>query len=148
MISSGLTLICAFHPWTLAPMVLVLVAILFFERPRLLTASVLLIVNLIVAVGAPYLWENKLHEYQKSRILTFLNPDMDKLGAGYQVIQSKVAIGSGGLKGKGFLEGTQTKLAFLPEQHTDFIFSVIGEEFGFVGAILVMTLFMLSLIHI
>jgi len=142
MISPGLTLICAFHPWTLAPIVLILVAIVFFERPRLLTASILFLVNLTVAVGAPYLWENKLHDYQKRRIMTFLNPDMDKLGAGYQVIQSKVAIGSGGLKGKGFLEGTQTKLAFLPEQHTDFIFSVIGEEFGFVGALVVITLFM------
>ena len=142
IISPGLTLICAFHPWTLAPMVLVLVAILFFERPRLLTAGILLLVNLTVAVGAPYLWENKLHDYQKRRILTFLNPDMDKLGAGYQVIQSKVAIGSGGLKGKGFLEGTQTKLAFLPEQHTDFIFSVIGEEFGFIGALCILVLFM------
>jgi rod shape determining protein RodA len=142
IISPVLTLICAFHPWTLAPMVLVLVAFLFFERPRLLTASVLLLVNLTVAVGAPYLWENKLHDYQKRRILTFLNPDTDKLGAGYQVIQSKVAIGSGGLSGKGFLEGTQTKLAFLPEQHTDFIFSVIGEEFGFIGALCVLVLFM------
>jgi len=142
MISPGLTLICAFHPWTLAPMVLILVAIVFFERPKLLTTSILFLVNLTVAVGAPYLWENKLHAYQKRRILTFLNPDMDKLGAGYQVIQSKVAIGSGGLKGKGFLEGTQTKLAFLPEQHTDFIFSVVGEEFGFVGALLVLALFM------
>lgn len=142
IISPGLTLICAFHPWTLTPMVLVLVAIIFFERPRLFTASILLLVNLTVAVGAPYLWENKLHDYQKRRILTFLNPDMDKLGAGYQVIQSKVAIGSGGLKGKGFLEGTQTKLAFLPEQHTDFIFSVVGEEFGFIGALCILALFM------
>lgn len=143
MVSPGLTLVCAFHHWTLAPMVLVLVGILFFNRPRLITTTVLLLVNLTVAVGAPYLWEHKLHDYQKRRITTFLNPDQDKLGAGYQVIQSKVAIGSGGMKGKGFLQGTQTKLSFLPEQHTDFIFSVVGEEFGFVGALVILTLFAL-----
>ncbi|MDA0710462.1 MAG: rod shape-determining protein RodA [bacterium] len=142
MVSPGLTLVCAFHPWTLAPMVLLLVGLLFFHRPRLLTTATLLLINLTVAVGAPYLWEHKLHDYQKRRILTFLNPDMDRLGAGYQVIQSKVAIGSGGLSGKGFLEGTQTKLAFLPEQHTDFIFSVVGEEFGFAGAMVILGLFL------
>ncbi len=144
-LSPVLTLVCAFHPWTLAPLLLVLIGSLFFEHPRLFTASVLLLVNLAVAICAPYVWENKLHNYQKRRILTFLNPDMDKLGAGYQVIQSKIAIGSGGLKGKGFLEGTQTKLAFLPEQHTDFIFAVVCEEFGFIGAFFVLALFMFIL---
>ena len=116
--------------------------IIFIVRPRLSLIVTLVTVNLTVAVGAPYIWDHKLHEYQKRRILTFLNPDMDKLGAGYQVIQSRVAIGSGGLSGKGYLEGTQTKLAFLPEQHTDFIFSVLGEEFGFLGAIAVLALFL------
>ena len=145
LISPALTLICAFHPWMLVAMVLLLIGSLFLERPRLFTASILLLVNLAVAVIAPYMWENKLHDYQKRRILTFLDPNMDKLGAGYQVIQSKIAIGSGGLKGKGFLEGTQTKLAFLPEQHTDFIFSVICEEFGFLGAVLVLALFVFIL---
>ncbi|MCZ6634978.1 MAG: rod shape-determining protein RodA [bacterium] len=142
MISPGLTLVCAFHPWTLYPMVIVLVGLLFYNRLKIFTTATLLLINLTVAVGAPYLWNNKLHDYQRRRILTFLNPDMDKLGAGYQVIQSKVAIGSGGLKGKGFLQGTQTKLAFLPEQHTDFIFSVVGEEFGFFGAVTVLALFL------
>ena len=145
LISPALTLICAFHPWMLVAMVLLLIGSLFLERPRLFTASILLLVNLAVAVIAPYMWENKLHDYQKRRILTFLDPNMDKLGAGYQVIQSKIAIGSGGLKGKGFLEGTQTKLAFLPEQHTDFIFSVICEEFGFIGAFFVLALFIFIL---
>ena len=145
LLSPALTLICAFHPWMLVAMVLLLIGSLFLERPRLFTASILLLVNLAVAVIAPYMWENKLHDYQKRRILTFLDPNMDKLGAGYQVIQSKIAIGSGGLKGKGFLEGTQTKLAFLPEQHTDFIFSVICEEFGFLGAVLVLALFVFIL---
>ena len=145
LLSPALTLICAFHPWMLAAILVILIGILFYERPRLFTASILLLVNLAVAVIAPYMWENKLHDYQKRRILTFLDPNMDKLGAGYQVIQSKIAIGSGGLKGKGFLEGTQTKLAFLPEQHTDFIFSVICEEFGFLGAVLVLALFVFIL---
>ncbi len=145
LISPALTLICAFHPWMLVAMVLLLIGILFYERPRLFTASILLLINLTVAIAAPYVWENKLHDYQKRRILTFLDPDMDKLGAGYQVIQSKIAIGSGGLTGKGFLEGTQTKLAFLPEQHTDFIFSVICEEFGLIGAFFVLVLFIFIL---
>ncbi len=145
LVSPALTLICAFHPWMLVAMVLLLIGILLYERPRLFTTSILLLVNLTVAIAAPYVWENKLHDYQKRRILTFLDPDMDKLGAGYQVIQSKIAIGSGGLKGKGFLEGTQTKLAFLPEQHTDFIFSVICEEFGFLGAFFILALFVFIL---
>ena len=145
LVSPALTLICAFHPWMLVAMVLLLIGILFFERPRLVTAGILLLANLAVAVIAPFVWENKLHDYQKRRILTFLDPDMDKLGAGYQVIQSKIAIGSGGLTGKGFLEGTQTKLAFLPEQHTDFIFAVICEEFGFLGAFFVLALFIFIL---
>ena len=145
LISPALTLICAFHPWMLVSVMLLLIVILFIERPRLFAASILLLVNLAVAIAAPYAWEHKLHDYQKRRILTFLDPDMDKLGAGYQVIQSKIAIGSGGLTGKGFLEGTQTKLAFLPEQHTDFIFSVICEEFGFIGAFFVLALFLFIL---
>lgn len=145
LVSPALTLICAFHPWMLAAIVIILIGLLFYERPRLFTASILLLVNLTVAIAAPYVWENKLHYYQKRRILTFLDPDMDKLGAGYQVIQSKIAIGSGGLTGKGFLEGTQTKLAFLPEQHTDFIFSVICEEFGFLGAFFILALFIFIL---
>jgi rod shape determining protein RodA len=118
------------------------VGAIFLHRPRLAIIVTILSVNLSVAVGAPYLWDNKIHDYQKRRIMTFLNPDIDKLGAGYQVIQSRVAIGSGGATGKGYLEGTQTKLAFLPEQHTDFIFSVVGEEFGFVGAIGVLALYL------
>ena len=75
-----------------------------------------------------------LKPYQKSRILTFLNPDRDPLGAGYQIIQSKIAIGSGGLFGKGFLNGSQSYLDYLPEKHTDFIFTLFSEEFGFFGS--------------
>ncbi|AWL11447.1 Rod shape-determining protein RodA [Saliniradius amylolyticus] len=81
----------------------------------------------------PVLWFFLMHEYQKQRVLTFLNPESDPLGAGYHIIQSKIAIGSGGWSGKGWLEGTQSQLEFLPERHTDFIFAVFSEEFGFLG---------------
>jgi len=84
-----------------------------------------------------------LHNYQKQRILTFLNPERDPLGAGYHIIQSKIAIGSGMLTGKGFLKGTQNALSFLPEQHTDFIFSVLSEEWGLFGSMTVVVLFLL-----
>ena len=82
-----------------------------------------------------------LKPYQKMRILTFINPDRDPLGAGYQIIQSKIAVGSGGLTGKGFLKGTQGYLDFLPEKHTDFIFTLFSEEFGFVGSVLLLILY-------
>jgi rod shape determining protein RodA len=84
-----------------------------------------------------------LKEYQRTRLLVFINPNLDPLGAGYTIIQSKIAVGSGGLFGKGFMGGTQNQLNFLPERHTDFIFGVIGEEGGFVASILVVTLFWL-----
>ena len=84
-----------------------------------------------------------LKPYQKSRILTFFNPDRDPLGAGYQIIQSKIAIGSGGFFGKGYLKGTQSYLEFLPEKHTDFIFTLFSEEFGFLGSIILMLLYIL-----
>ena len=89
-----------------------------------------------------------LKPYQKSRILTFLNPERDPLGAGYQIIQSKIAIGSGGMYGKGFLKGTQSYLEFLPEKHTDFIFTLFSEEFGFFGSILLIFLYALLIYRI
>ncbi len=92
---------------------------------------ILLFAGLAVAV-APLLWFN-MHEYQKQRVLTFLNPESDPLGSGYHIIQSKIAIGSGGVFGKGWLNGTQAQLEFLPERATDFIFAVFGEEFGLLG---------------
>ena len=89
-----------------------------------------------------------LKPYQKMRILTFLDPDRDPLGAGYQIIQSKIAIGSGGLNGKGFLKGTQSYLEFLPEKHTDFIFTLFSEEFGFVGSICLLLIYSIIIIRI
>ena len=82
-----------------------------------------------------------MKDYQKKRVITFLNPEKDPFGAGYHVIQSKIAIGSGGLTGKGFLHGTQSHLNFLPERHTDFIFSLINEEFGLMGGAIIILLF-------
>ena len=89
-----------------------------------------------------------LKPYQKLRILTFLDPDRDPLGAGYQIIQSKIAIGSGGLDGKGFLKGTQSYLDFLPEKHTDFIFTLFSEEFGFVGSVCLLILYSIIIFRI
>jgi rod shape determining protein RodA len=94
------------------------------------------------ALAVPLVWL-ALKGYQKQRILTFLDPDRDPLGAGYHIIQSKIAIGSGMLTGKGFLKGTQNALDFLPEQHTDFIFSVLAEEWGLLGAMGVLVAFLL-----
>lgn len=96
---------------------------------------------ILTAAGLPIFW-HFLHHYQKERILTFINPERHPLGAGYHIIQSKIAIGSGGLIGKGWLNGTQSHLQFLPEHSTDFIFAVFGEEFGFIGSILLIALFL------
>ncbi|MBF0252264.1 MAG: rod shape-determining protein RodA [Candidatus Omnitrophica bacterium] len=93
-------------------------------------------------LSVPILW-NLLKDYQKSRLLVFINPNIDPLGAGYTIIQSRIAIGSGGIFGKGWLNGTQSQLKFLPERHTDFIFSVIGEEWGFMGGVVLLGLFSL-----
>ncbi|MDX1454911.1 MAG: rod shape-determining protein RodA [Gammaproteobacteria bacterium] len=96
----------------------------------------------LLAVMAPLAWKFVLHDYQKRRVLTFLNPESDPLNSGYHIIQSKIAIGSGGLFGKGWLNGTQSQLEFLPERHTDFIFAVIGEEFGLLGGIAVLLIYL------
>lgn len=90
-------------------------------------------------ISLPIVW-NLLHSYQQNRVLTFLNPERDPLGAGYHIIQAKIALGSGGVFGKGFLKGTQSHLNFLPEKHTDFIFTMLSEEFGMIGAVFVVLL--------
>ncbi len=92
--------------------------------------------------SAPIYWFLFMPDYQKRRVFTFLDPERDPLGDGYHIIQSQIAIGSGGLRGKGWLEGTQSQLEFLPERHTDFIFSVLGEEFGFYGALLLISIYL------
>jgi rod shape determining protein RodA len=93
-------------------------------------------------ISLPVLWYFVMHDYQKRRILTLINPDSDPLGAGYHIIQSKIAIGSGGLFGKGWLNGSQGHLEFLPERSTDFIFAVIGEELGLMGALAILMIYL------
>jgi rod shape determining protein RodA len=98
---------------------------------------------LVAVFGSFPAWKFFLHDYQKQRILTLLNPESDKLGAGWNIIQSKTAIGSGGWEGKGWLEGTQSHLDFLPESHTDFIIAVLAEEFGLTGVLCLLGLYLL-----
>ena len=100
-----------------------------------------------IVATVPLVWQ-RLLDYQKERVLVFLNPERDPLGAGYHIIQSKIGIGSGGLFGKGFSEGTQSRLNFLPEKHTDFAFTIYAEEMGFVGSVLLLVLFTLLLVQL
>lgn len=136
LLSPGLALFIAIKPWMFSVYMLGLLAFLYFYRAYFWEAALVVIANLAAGTIGKPLW-NTLEEYQKNRLLVFLDPMIDPRGAGYNVIQSKVAIGSGGVYGKGFLDGTQKRLAFLPEQHTDFIFAVIGEEMGFLFGTLV-----------
>ncbi len=140
--------------YLIIPILMIAVPAFFiFHQPDLGTATILLLVGVsilfiagaktwkfvIVGLGAlvaiPFLWSFVLYDYQKQRVLTFLNPDNDPLGSGYNIIQSKIAIGSGGFIGKGFMNGTQGQLDFLPEKQTDFIFTMLSEELGFIGSI-------------
>ena len=100
----------------------------------------ILAMGALAAISMPFLWMN-MHAYQQHRVLTFFNPENDPLGQGWNIIQSKIAVGSGGLTGKGWTQGSQSHLEFLPEPHTDFIFSVLAEEFGFLGVLLVLVLY-------
>jgi rod shape determining protein RodA len=106
-----------------------------------------MLANVASGVAAPIIWEHGIKGYQRARFLTFLNPTQDPLHAGYNVNQSMTAIGSGGWFGQGFNEGTQKALSFIPEQHTDFIFSVLGEELGFLGVAVALGLFLLFLLR-
>ncbi len=159
--------------WVLIPVALIVApTILVLMQPNLGTSIMLLVVGaavmfaagvslwyfgavlamVIAAVAAVFLtrgtpWQ-LLHNYQYTRIDTFLNPSADPLGAGYNIIQAKIALGSGGWAGKGFMQGTQSRLNFLPEKHTDFIFTTLAEEFGFVGAFSLLVLYALILIFL
>jgi rod shape determining protein RodA len=134
------SLVTASHwiPWVIY--LVVLLVFLFLTRPGMTFSVLAMSANLAVGTVFPFMW-NRLADYQKMRLLAFLDPAQDPRGAGYQIIQSKIAIGSGGLWGKGLMEGSQARLDFLPERHTDFIFSVLGEEFGLWGTVLVLILF-------
>ena len=104
--------------------------------------------HLLIAKITPWFWENILKDYQKDRLIIFLNPSRDPLGGGYHMLQSKIGIGSGGLIGTGLMQGQLTKLKFIPEQHTDFIFSALGEEMGFVGTLIVVFLFFILIFRL
>ena len=146
--SPGLALVLSFDTRLWAAYVLLLFGGLYMYRFRLDLAESVTVFLANVAAGtiAQPLWSS-LAEYQRNRILVFIDPNVDPRGAGWQLIQSKVAVGSGGLLGKGFTLGTQKRLDFLPEQHTDFIFGVLGEEFGFVGTSLTLLLFAYVFFH-
>jgi rod shape determining protein RodA len=130
----------------LASFIIVLLIFVIQKRVWLTISSTIL--NLLIVAGVNVALNNVLQAYQKARIQAFINPQFDPKGWGWNVIQAKTAIGSGGLTGKGFMEGTQTQLRFLPEQWTDFIFCVIGEEFGFVGSVVIVLLFMTLIIRL
>jgi rod shape determining protein RodA len=132
-------------PWGI--FFVVLCGVLYVTRPRMLILVGVVAINLFTAGITTVAWNGVLQDYQKKRILSFINPQMDPAGAGYQVIQSRVAIGSGSVMGKGYLQGTQTRLSFLPEQHTDFIFSVLGEQFGLFGCTAILLLFLFLIIR-
>ncbi len=114
---------------------------LYVSRLFFADKIVLLLANIVAGRIGPLMWM-RLEDYQRHRILAFLNPEKYRFSTGYQLIQSKIAVGSGAALGKGFLQGTQKNFAFLPEQHTDFIFSVLAEEFGFLGCLLVLSLYL------
>lgn len=130
----------------LASLILVLVTLLLFRKDIFFSGSIFAL-NLAAGFFTDYLY-NALSPHQQKRIQSFIDPNTDPLGAGYNTIQAKVAIGSGGLFGKGFLHGNQTQLQYIPEQWTDFIYCVIGEEFGFIGSMIVLILFLFLFLRI
>lgn len=129
-----------------AIVVLVTIIIIFILKENRFLSALVFSSTVLIGVSVQFVF-GKLHPYQQKRILTFLNSDADPLGAGYNVIQSKIAIGSGGFFGKGYLQGSQTQLNFLPAQWTDFIYCVPSEEFGFVGAFVILTLLTIILVR-
>jgi rod shape determining protein RodA len=145
--SPVISLVLSFSTMLWGAWFFVLLALVLRYRPYLVEGISLLLINIVVGVFAPVVWE-RLAPYQRNRLLVFLDPSVDPRNAGYHVIQSKVAIGSGGLLGSGFLMGPQKRLAFLPEQHTDFIFAVVGEELGFIGVTIALALFLMLFLRI
>jgi rod shape determining protein RodA len=136
IIAPFISIITAFHSISFTIWAILFLIIIFLSKPKILLSVSIYFGNIFLGLLSPILW-NMLHPYQQKRILTVFNPELDPLGAAYQIIQSETAIGSGGLLGKGFGQGTQTQLKFLPVQESDFILSVIGEEFGFIIILLI-----------
>ncbi len=144
--SPGISLVLAFGPGVWLAWFILLLAIIAKARPTWIESTALVLANFAIGVVAPILWD-KLNPYQQRRLLVFLDPSADPRNSGYHLIQSQVAIGSGGFFGKGFTDGSQKRLAFLPEQETDFIFAIVGEEFGFLGVALALFLFCVLLLR-
>jgi rod shape determining protein RodA len=144
--SPGVSLILAFSTGLWGAWFLFILAIVWAVRPRAMEGVVLLLANVAMGVVAPILWD-KLKPYQQQRLLVFLDPQADPKASGYQLVQSQVAVGSGGWFGKGFTDGSQKRLAFLPAQHTDFIFPVLAEELGFVGVVAALALLCVLLLR-
>lgn len=142
IVSPVISIIASFHWIFIVIWTALLILALIWFRLSWVTITVSSILNLFITLIMPVFWSG-LKDYQQNRILTFIDPTRDPLGAGYQIIQAKIAIGSGGTIGKGWLEGTQKNMNFLPEHHTDFIYSIIGEEFGFLGSMVLLLLFFL-----
>jgi rod shape determining protein RodA len=140
--SPGVSLILAYSKGMWTAWFLVLIVLIWSYKPYLWEGVFTVCANVTMGILAPLAWDH-LKYYQQQRLLTFLDPSRDPRASGYHVIQSQVAIGSGGWFGKGFTMGTQKRLAFLPEQHTDFIFAVVGEELGFLGVTLALALFLI-----
>jgi rod shape determining protein RodA len=128
------------NAWPFGIFIVTILIVAYWRRSFLVESISLVVANLGIGVALPYLWQH-LKPYQQKRVTNFLAPDSDRLGSGWQVLQSKIAIGSGGFSGKGYLEGSQKALDYLPAKHTDFIFSVLGEELGFVGALAILFVF-------
>jgi rod shape determining protein RodA len=141
MATPGISLLLAFNTVAWSAWIILFVVILIVWRPYVWDWTVFLAANVAMGAIAMPLWQ-RLAPYQQNRLLTFLNPEVDPRAAGYHAIQSRVAIGSGGWFGTGYTEGPQKRLAFLPEQHTDFVFSVVGEELGFIGVLVALGLFL------
>jgi rod shape determining protein RodA len=141
MATPGISLLLAFNTLAWGAWIIVFVLILIAWRPYVWDWTMFLAANIAMGAIAMPLW-TRLAPYQQNRLLTFLNPEVDPRAAGYHAIQSRVAIGSGGWFGTGYTDGPQKRLAFLPEQHTDFVFSVVGEELGFLGVFVALSLFL------
>jgi rod shape determining protein RodA len=144
--SPAISLVLSFDKYIWGASFFLLLALVAWYRPFLAEGVTLVVANVVMGVLAPLLWDT-LKPYQQRRLLVFLDPQNDPRASGYHVIQSQVAIGSGGLFGKGFTLGSQKRLAFLPAQHTDFIFSVVGEELGFIGVGIALSLFLALLLR-
>ena len=147
LVAPLLSIATAFHTTSFTLWAIVMGSIIYLTQPRLFFGVVLYFGNIFLGLLSPFLW-NSLRPYQQKRILTLFNPELDPLGAAYQTIQSKVAIGSGGFFGKGLGSGTQTHLKFLPVQESDFIVSVIGEEFGFITIAIMLIVFLIFMLKI